>query len=87
MRQMTIRGFDRRLERYLRELASERGISLNRAALAVLRRGAGLEPEQRRGRGVGAALDRFVGCWSSDEEREFLAAIEPLEQIDPDLWR
>ncbi len=83
---MTIRGFDRRLERHLRELARERGISLNRAALLVLRRGAGLEAERPRASGVGESLDRFVGCWSSEEERQLLAAIEPFEQIDPDLW-
>lgn len=87
MSQMTIRGFDERLERYLRRLARERGISLNRAALLVLERGAGLAPERSGASGVGSALDRFVGCWSSEQEAELLQAMEPFEQIDPELWR
>ncbi len=87
MSQLTIRGFEGELEQRLRQLARERGISLNRAALLLMRRGAGLESETRGPGGIGAALDRFVGCWSAEQEKELLAAIEPLEQIDPELWR
>ena len=83
---MTIRGFDDRLERSLRALARERGISLNRAALLLMRRGAGLGPEGRAANLVGTGLDRFIGVWSAEEEAELLEAVESLEQIDPELW-
>ena len=89
MKQLTLRGFDERLEERLREVARVRQISLNRAALYLMRRGAGLEGAVREpaaGR-VGGALDSFIGVWSAADEAELLAAIEPLEQIDPELWR
>lgn len=87
MKQLTLRGFDARLERRLRELARDRKISLNRAALLLLRRGAGLDREAGTGGEVGDALDSFVGVWSRDQEAELLAAVEPFEQIDAELWR
>ena len=42
MNQLTVRGFDKGLERRLRQVARDRGVSLNRAALILLREGAGL---------------------------------------------
>lgn len=97
MRQLTLRGFDPTLERCLRELARERQISLNRAALLLMRRGAGLAGAAdiagtgTAGTGtvrhVGHALDSFIGVWSKEQERELLDAIGPLDQIDGELWR
>ena len=86
MKQLTIRGLDERLERRLRELATEQRISLNRAALALMRRGAGLSKRRESTNTVGSALDTFIGVWSDEDEAEFLRALEPLEQIDPELW-
>ena len=87
MNQLTIRGFDPELERSLRRLAGERDLSLNRAALLLMRRGAGLGSPSRGANVVGSALDKFVGAWSQEQEAELLAAVGDLEQIDPDLWR
>jgi hypothetical protein len=86
MKQLTIRGLDERLERRLRELATEQRISLNRAALALMRRGAGLSGHRESTDTVGSALDKFIGVWSDEDEAELLRALEPLEQIDPELW-
>jgi hypothetical protein len=86
MKQLTIRGFDERLERRLRELAKEQQISLNRAALSLMRRGAGLADRRESTDTVGSTLDKFIGVWSDEDEGEFLRALEPLEQIDPELW-
>ena len=87
MKQLTLRGFDPALERSLRELASELQISLNRAALLLMRRGAGLGDGSRPSREVGGALDSFIGVWSGEQEAELLESVEPFEQIDPELWR
>ncbi len=86
--QLTLRGFDPLLERRLREVARERDLSLNRAALLLMRRGAGLSgPSSALPAEVGESLDRFIGLWAADEEAELLAAIKPFEEIDPELWR
>ena len=42
MNQITVRGFDDELSACLRRLAKREGLSLNQAALRLLRRGAGL---------------------------------------------
>lgn len=89
MKQLTLRGFDPDLERCLESLARKRSLSLNRAALLLMRRGAGLEPTHEdpgTASRVGPALDRFIGVWSEDEEREFLRSIKALDEVDPELW-
>lgn len=86
MNQLTVRGFDEQLEKCLRQLAAERRISLNRAALALMRRGAGLAEHRESPDRVGSALDSFIGVWSEEDESELHRALEPFEQIDPGLW-
>jgi hypothetical protein len=85
--QLTVRGFDKELERRLREVAKSRGVSLNQAALILLREGAGLGPPGRRARLVGDSLDHLIGSWSEQEEREFLAVTRALEAVDTALWQ
>ena len=86
MKQLTLRGFDEALERRLRETAEEQQISLNRAALQLMRRGAGLTQEQLPTDRVGSVLDSFIGVWSEEDEAELEQALEPFEEIDPELW-
>ena len=86
MNQLTIRGFDEQLEKCLRRLAAERQISLNRAALALMRRAAGLTEHRDPPDRVGSALDTFIGVWSAEDASELRRALEPFEQIDPGLW-
>ena len=85
MKQLTVRGFDKEVERRIREVAQRQGISLNRAALLLLRKGAGLG-EEGRGDTVGKALDHLIGGWSEEQAQEMLKALQVFEQIDPDLW-
>jgi antitoxin FitA-like protein len=87
MHQLTVRGLDKELERRLREVAKAHGVSLNRAALILLREGAGLDTASGRVRVVGNSLDRLIGSWSEDEEREFLKALGALEEIETALWQ
>ena len=42
MNQLTVRGFDDELSAIMRRLAKQEGISLNQAALRLLRKGAGI---------------------------------------------
>lgn len=86
MNQLTVRGFDKELERRLRQVAKERGVSLNQAALILLRDGAGLGRDRGPAHVVGDSLDHLIGCWSTDEERAFRKATKVFETIDPHLW-
>ena len=87
MKQLTVRGFDKDLERRLREVAKTRGVSLNQAALILLREGAGLEAPRPRANVVGDSLDHLIGSWSESEEAALLRAISDLEEVDPAIWR
>jgi plasmid stability protein len=86
MTQLTVRGFDKELARRLRETAKRHGVSLNRAALLLLRRGAGLDEPAMQANVVGDALDDLAGRWSEGEAREFQAAIGVFEEVDRELW-
>ncbi len=88
MKQLSLRGFDPELEKSIRDLAREEGISLNRAAIRLLRKGAGLDPKSKKSSDViGRSLDHLIGKWSAAEAQEFLRSIEPLEQIDRSFWK
>ncbi len=80
MKQLTIRGFDSALQRHLHKLAQEEGLSLNKAALLLLRRGAGLDSPKQSANTVGDTLDHLIGTWSQEEEEAFLHTLAPLEQ-------
>ena len=87
MEQLTVRGFDKELERRMLSLARSEGLSLNRVALRLMRRGAGLiEPGQSRNT-IGDALDSLAGTWTEEEEQEFLEAIKPFAAVDEEFWR
>ena len=87
MKQLTVRGFDDDLERSIRQLARRDRISLNQAALKLLRRGAGLPDGQGDGRTIGDALDDLFGSWTQDEADAFDAALEVFESVDESAWR
>ena len=86
MSQLTLRGLDKRLLHAIRELAKRERISLNKAAVRLLERGAGLgtSPPDNR---IGRSFDRHFGTWSASEARAFEMSIKSCEQIDEDLWK
>jgi hypothetical protein len=87
MKQLSLRGFDPELEKQIREIARKQRISLNRATLCLLRKGAGLTESSKIADVVGDSLDSLIGKWSEEESRAFLKSIEPLEQIDRSIWK
>ena len=86
MNQLTVRGFDDELSACLRRLAKREGISLNQAALRLLRKGAGLTDGQERANTVGSSLDHLFGTWSPDEAESFDRALEIFETVDESAW-
>jgi hypothetical protein len=87
MKQLTLRGFDPQLEKRLETFARSEGISLNRAALELMRRGVGLPGAKAAPPVIGDALDEFIGGWTPEQEREVLEPLKSLDQIDEDFWR
>ena len=88
MNKLTIRGFDDELKETIRQLADREGISLNRAAVKLLRKGAGMVDGKEGGSKIGTSLDHLFGRWSKEEADEFDAIIEEeFEKIDESMWQ
>ena len=87
MNQLTIRGFDDELARHIRQIASREGISLNRAVLKLLRRGAGLGERKGDSDTVGSSLDHLIGTWTHQEAVEMERALEDLSYVDEAMWK
>jgi hypothetical protein len=85
-RQLTLRGFDPELERALVKEARANGLSLNQAAVKLLRRGAGLASGPAPN-AVGTALDHLIGTWTVDDAKRMAAAGALFERLDEDLWK
>ncbi len=87
MRQMTLRDIPDDVESVIRNEADLRGVSLNKAFLTVLTRGAQqtqLVPasvELTKGR-----FARFCGIWSDEEATAFDGAADKQRRIDSELW-
>ena len=87
MNQLTVRGFDDELNASMRRLAKQEGISLNQAALRLLRKGAGLTDNNTGNpNAIGASLDDLFGAWNQDEAESFDAALEVFETVDEAAW-
>ena len=87
MKQLTLRGFQPELAREIERLAEREGISLNQAALRILRRGAGLDKPPSDDNVVGASLDHLIGTWSEEEAAIIERATADFETIDEAMWR
>ena len=85
LNQLTLRGLDRRVQQQIRELARREGISLNKAALRLLEKGAGLDRTEPADC-VGHSLDHLIGTWTEREAEAFLESIQSCEQVDGELW-
>jgi hypothetical protein len=86
MKQLSLRGFDSELEKALCETARSQGISLNRAAISLMRKGAGIA-ENKKTDCVGESLDHLIGRWSKEEADAFLESIQSTEEIDRAFWK
>lgn len=92
MNQLTLRGLDKELEQQLRRLARKERTSLNKAALRLLRRGAGMDNiatdnTAAESNVIGDRLDDFIGSWSAEQAASFDEAVAVFEEIDAEQWR
>lgn len=87
MKQLTIRGIPDAVEREIRKMARQKGISLNKAALAVLEKAGGAK---RRGTGKAHLyhdLDHLCGVWDKRQADEMERHVALHREIDEALWK
>jgi hypothetical protein len=87
MKQLTLRGFDKELERRLKQLAEKEHLSLNKTVLMLLRKVTGLEANSVPSNRVGSSLEEFIGVWSPAEQQEFNDATRVFAEIDETMWK
>ena len=87
MNQVTIRNLDDELADRIRQVASREGISLNRAALRLLHRGADLEERDDCTDIAGYSLDHLIGTWTAEEFVQMNRALEDFSRIDNAMWK
>jgi hypothetical protein len=85
--QLTIRGLDPRVAAEIERVARMEGVSLNRAAVGLLRKGAGVAIGQDDANQIGQSLDHLFGTWSRDQADKLLESIRSCEQVDGDFWQ
>ena len=79
MSQITLRGMEPELENEIRKLAARKGISLNKAALQLIRKGAGITIPGAAP-GIGDGLDDWVGTMTHNDARAISEAIADLDR-------
>ena len=82
---MIIRGLDDAEAARLKEEAASRGLSVNTMVKQLIREGLGLDRPRRGRRHVD--LDALAGTWSVEDAGAFERAVEPFEQVEPEVWR
>lgn len=85
--QVTLRGIEPEIARIIARIAHEEGISLNKAALRLLAKGADLPRKTDDRATIGHDLDHLFGTWSESEARDFLQVIRSCEQVDEGFWQ
>ncbi|HVJ20179.1 MAG TPA: hypothetical protein VM686_32415 [Polyangiaceae bacterium] len=85
--QLTLRGLEPQVLGEIQRVARAKGVSMNKAALGLLKRGAGIDEPAEASRCIGPAVDRFVGTWTTAQARAFSQSIGSLEQVDDELWK
>jgi len=83
MKQLTLRQIPQPVEQALRRRARRTGTSLNKAAIATLAGGLGLEQGPRKKRD----LSRLAGRWTAEEAEQFAETLAVFEEIDEEVWR
>ena len=84
--QLTVRGINEKLSAAIHRLAREEDISLNKAALKLLGRGAGIDRGNRK-KTIGSDLDHLFGTWEPTEADDFLRSICSCRHIDEAFWQ
>jgi hypothetical protein len=83
MANLTIKKIDPRVLKRLAEQARKQKKSLNAYLKERLADLVALKPGVKRY----TDLSQLAGTWSREEEKEFLASIQPLSEIDEELWK
>ncbi len=86
MKTITVRGIDDALDERLKQMAREKGMSINQFVVDALKRQMGLIKEKKF-TVVHDDLDHLFGRWSEEEFETIQEKVNSERVIDRELWR
>jgi hypothetical protein len=86
MSQLTIRGFDKDIEREIQKIAKSEKVSRNKAVLRILQQGVKSTNRPSAGGVIGNSLDHLSGKWSDEEVLAMDETEKDFEHIESELW-
>ncbi len=85
MKTITLRNLTPELAAEIERIAAEEHLSLNRTAIRLLEKGAGIRSHAGH-EIVHRDLDHLAGSWSDEEAAQFDASLSQQRKIDPEMW-
>lgn len=87
MKQITLRSIPDEVEKTVRKEAKRKGVSLNKAIIALLERSVGTKVRETKKRVVYHDLDHLAGLWSREEATSFDKTLKSQRKVDAELWK
>ena len=87
MKQMTIRGIPAEVQKAVKREAERKGLSFNRAFIAVLERAVGGKSREKKKKVLHHDLDHLAGVWSREESAAFEKNLRAQRKVDEELWK
>lgn len=87
MKQITIRDIPHEIERLIKQEADKKGLSLNKAFLALIEKATGIKAKEKKKKNLHHDLDRLSGVWTKDDAAAFEKRLELQRRIDEGLWK
>lgn len=86
MKAVTLRNLPPELARVIRQRATEKRTSVNKAVISLLEESAGIG-RKKKGTALHHDLDALAGSWTKEEAAAFEKALARQRSIDLDLWK
>lgn len=87
MKQITIRGIPKDVEKIVKREATRKKTSINKVLVSLLEKAAGTSSTEQKGPVLYRDLDHFAGLWAKEEAAAFNKALDAQRTIDEDLWK
>jgi hypothetical protein len=84
MKQITLRGIPENIETIAQEEARTKGVSLNKAFISLLRKGA--TQQGRKKPRSKSEFASFLGLWNEEDAAVFDESLRKQRDIDKELW-
>ncbi len=87
MKQITLRSIPDEVKKTVLKEAAQKGVSLNKAIIALLERAVGGKQPEKKKRVLYHDLDHLAGLWSREEAASFDKTLKAQRKVDAELWK